>query len=448
MGSIKHKKVDAPICSKVMVQQEIFKNLLNSIEESKDKSLTSEVKRKLYARISQLSKEKMNILITGATGCGKSSTINALFQTERAKVGTGPTPETMEITNYDLGNLVIWDSPGLGDGKEADERHKSNIIRLLKEKEVANPEKFKIDLVLVILDGSSRDLGTSYDLINDVIIPNLGTKKERILVAINQADAAMKGRGWNSRTHTPEPELLDFLEKKAKSVQCRIKEATGVDVEPIYYSAGYKEEGLSQEPPYNISKLLYYIVSKAPAEKRVAVSTIINKKSWNTTSQTPNEKNYKKETTESVKEGLLSSILSGASLGAAVGSKIGGPIGVAVGATIGGVVGAAKKACYITTAICEAYGKSDDCYELTMFRTFRDEWLAKQTDGIELIAEYYTTAPDIVRNIELNENKSVIYESIQKQYLIPCLRHLENKDYKACKENYIKMVRELQSYMK
>ena len=28
--------------------------------------------------------------------------------------------------------------------------------------------------------------------------------------------------------------------------------------------------------------------------------------------------------------------------------------------------------CYITTATCEEYGKSDNCYELTMFRSFRD----------------------------------------------------------------------------
>lgn len=53
-------------------------------------------------------------MITGATGSGKSSTINALFNTEVAKVGVGVDPETMDITKYDLDNLVLWDSPGLG----------------------------------------------------------------------------------------------------------------------------------------------------------------------------------------------------------------------------------------------------------------------------------------------------------------------------------------------
>ena len=34
-----------------------------------------------------LKKQKINLMITGATGVGKSSTINALFNTEKAKVG-------------------------------------------------------------------------------------------------------------------------------------------------------------------------------------------------------------------------------------------------------------------------------------------------------------------------------------------------------------------------
>lgn len=60
-------------------------------------------------------------------------------------------------------------------------------------------------MVLVLLDGSSRDLGTSYELINSVIIPNLGENAEkRIIVAINQADVAMKGKYWNDERNIPE----------------------------------------------------------------------------------------------------------------------------------------------------------------------------------------------------------------------------------------------------
>ena len=52
--------------------------------------------------------------------------------------------------------------------------------------------------------------------------------------------------------------------------------------------------------------------------------------------------------------------------------------------------------CFITTAVCEAEGKPDDCAELTAFRRFRDGWLSQQPDGPALIEEYYEIAPAIV----------------------------------------------------
>ena len=189
-------------------------------------------RNKLMRNLINLKDQKINLLITGATGCGKSSTINALFNTEVAKVGVGVDPETMDITRYDLDNLVLWDSPGLGAGKEADNRHAKNILRKLNERDENG--NLLIDLVLVILDGSTRDLGTSYELINQVIVPNLGEDKAgRILVAINQADVAMKGRYWNSEDISPEPQLVEFLEKNAESVRKRITEGPGLDESPI-----------------------------------------------------------------------------------------------------------------------------------------------------------------------------------------------------------------------
>ena len=209
--------------------------------------ISEEEKNKLMKNFLKLKKQKINLMITGATGCGKSSTINALFNTEVAKVGVGVDPETMDIACYQLENLVLWDSPGLGDGKEADNRHAKNIIKKLNERDEYG--NLLIDLVLVILDGGTRDLGTSYELINSVIIPNLGENKDkRLLVAINQADMAMKGRYWNRYENKPEPKLVEFLEEKVTSVQRRIKEGTGVNVTPIYYCAGYKEEGEEQHP--------------------------------------------------------------------------------------------------------------------------------------------------------------------------------------------------------
>ena len=99
-----------------MRKTNIFENMENDIMNA---DINENEKSKLLKNVMRLKDNKINIMITGATGCGKSSTINALFDTEVAKVGVGVDPETMEIEKYELDNLILWDTPGLGDGKEA-----------------------------------------------------------------------------------------------------------------------------------------------------------------------------------------------------------------------------------------------------------------------------------------------------------------------------------------
>ena len=147
----------------------------------------------------------------------------------------------------------------MGDNIEIDERHKKKLIDLLYKTYSLDGNTYGwIDLALVVIEGMNRDMGTTYVLLNEVIIPNIQT--DRILVVINQADVAMKGRNWNSEKNEPEEELKKFLEEKASSIQRRVKEATGITIKkPIYYSAEYG---------YNVKKLLDFMIDNIPLERR------------------------------------------------------------------------------------------------------------------------------------------------------------------------------------
>lgn len=310
-------------------------------EEIMSSNISDAEKTKKLSRLLKIRGKKVNIMLTGATGSGKSSTINALFNMEVAKVGVGVDPETDCIAKYELDNLTIWDTPGLGDGVENDERITHDIIRKLNElDEELNP---LIDMVVVILDSSSKDLGTSYDLINKVLIPCLGedAAKERILIALNQADIAMKGNHWDSEKNEPDEVLRDFLKKKAESVQKRIKEGTGLDIKPICYCAGYKEDGGEQRKPYNLTKLLYYIVKAIPKEKRLALADNINedKDNW---LYDDREEDYRGGTQRGFCDTVWDCLSDGVSTGSEIGGEILGIPGKIVGGVIGGAVGIVK----------------------------------------------------------------------------------------------------------
>lgn len=103
-----------------------------------------------------------------------------------------------------------------------------------------------------------------------------------------------------------------------------------------------------------------------------------------------------------------------------------------------------KGLCYITTAVCKSLHKPDDCYELTLLRDYRDQYLLKTPEGSSLVKEYYNIAPTIVKRINRQEDSSEIYAHIWQDYLSPCVRMIEDGREEECGILYGDMVRRLE----
>lgn len=285
-------------------------------------------KNLLLEQLERLKSQRLNIMFVGATGVGKSSTINAIFNMEVAKVGYSVDPETDAVGKYEIDNMVLWDTPGLGDSPKKDQEYAVKIASALKERDAQGD--LLIDGVVILLDASTRDMKTSYEIIEKIIVPYIGDPN-RIVIAINQCDIALKGRHWNYDQKRPDPQLISFLEEKAVSVKKRVMESTGISVSPVYYSALHH---------YNISKLLLSIIKSMPETKRFLFTDSLNKDPnvWKINDEI---KNYNEEIQQEMK-GSLSKALDGAAKGAVAGATVGGlipVIGPVIGAAVGGILG-------------------------------------------------------------------------------------------------------------
>ena len=92
-----------------VAEAEVVEILKNSVDAS-----TGEITYSEYESKKNINKEKVNIIVAGKTGVGKSSLINYIFGKEVAKVGDGQ-PVTQEIQEYDLenDNITLFDTKGI-----------------------------------------------------------------------------------------------------------------------------------------------------------------------------------------------------------------------------------------------------------------------------------------------------------------------------------------------
>lgn len=290
-------------------------------------------KTEIVQLLQKLRDTKVNILLVGGTGTGKSSTINALFDMDAAKVGIGSKPETMDIRSYELENLIIWDTPGLGDSEANDKKYKNMIAEKLKEKDASG--RLLIDMVFLIIDGKTRDYKSAYSLIHH-IAPYLGKTKEerenRLLVGINKCDMADDGDGWDKVRALPDANLRQVLDERVQTTQKRILDDTGLSVTVFYYSAGRVTRDNIRAKPYNLGKLQTIIMQRIPEKKRLIIEKEANNDENNFNSNDSNI--YAAQKDKMVEKSILAHIMD---LSKATGSAVWGAV-AGVGSVIKNVV--------------------------------------------------------------------------------------------------------------
>lgn len=89
--------------------------------------------------------------------------------------------------------------------------------------------------------------------------------------------------------------------------------------------------------------------------------------------------------------------------------------------------------CYLTTACMMNSQKpfNDNCYELTVLRWFRDNYVSKEDTEY-----YYKTAPAVVEKIKASKNNDIVYDYIYENVVSACVEDIEHSDYESAYDRY------------
>lgn len=191
------------------------------------------------------------IAVIGETGVGKSTTINALFnsglEVSHTKACTQREAEIEVVAEG--GPLRIIDLPGLGEDLDADKRHMEIYARVLPES----------NLALWILKADSRVM-THIQTATRRLVRAKHLDPKRLVIALNQVDLLQPG-AWDGSVNLPSAEQEESIRLRRDDAAQKMHRALRrlPERQIIAYSALRR---------YNLEALLEAIILACRAERR------------------------------------------------------------------------------------------------------------------------------------------------------------------------------------
>ena len=192
---------------------ELIKNRKNTIYKEKWMEVnTDEIAKKCMDTINEKLKnlKKLNIIVVGKSGVGKSTLINSLFRDKIAETGLGR-PITTEIRKIEKKDypMAIYDTPGfeLSEGQQA--KVKEEIIELIHKGLATGDINNAIHCIWYCINvGGNRTFDqTEINCLKELIEKNKVTKVP-IIVVLTQACPKTKGKQMQTLV---EKENLDII---------------------------------------------------------------------------------------------------------------------------------------------------------------------------------------------------------------------------------------------